>query len=195
MVNFKFNCNHFRSDTEFTTPQHIHTEHTGKHGQPKKHVDPKVLHEAFQKGRRIPVSVLASILGIDQKTLRVQMQEMGIDHSYDDISDQGLNALVQQYLQENPRGGHAYVIGCLHAAHSLCIQHHRVIKSMKQVDCLGVGIRKQVGEKKKRTCYKVPWPNSLWHIDGHHKLIALGIVIHGIVHGYSRKVCKHDAAT
>ena len=49
------------------------------------------------------------------------MQEMDIDHGYDNISDEDLNALVQQYLQENPGGGHAYIIGCLHAAHSLCI--------------------------------------------------------------------------
>jgi len=74
--NFKWNC--FRSDTEFSTPWHIHTKHTGKHGQPKKHIDPRVLHEAFQKGRQILVSVLASILGIDQKTLRACMQGSAI---------------------------------------------------------------------------------------------------------------------
>ncbi|KAI5982901.1 hypothetical protein EDC04DRAFT_2616344 [Pisolithus marmoratus] len=27
-------------------------------------------------------------------------------------------------------------------------------------------------------------PNALWHMDGHHKLIRWGIVIHGIVDGY-----------
>ena len=29
-------------------------------------------------------------------------------------------------------------------------------------------------------------PNSLWHIDGHHKLIKWRIVIHGGIDGYSR---------
>ncbi|KIJ99156.1 hypothetical protein K443DRAFT_62827, partial [Laccaria amethystina LaAM-08-1] len=38
--------------------------------------------------------------------------------------------------------------------------------------------------------YHVPRPNSLWHIDGHHKLIVWGIVIHGIADGYSRKANK-----
>ena len=123
------------------------------------------------------------------------MQEMDIDHGYDDISDEDLDALVQQYLQENPGGGRAYIIGRLRAAHSLRIQRHRVIKSMERVDRLGVGMQERVGAKKKRTQYKVPRPNSLWHIDGHHKLIAWGIVIHGVVDGYSRKVRKHDAAT
>lgn len=34
--------------------------------------------------------------------------------------------------------------------------------------------------------YRVPFPNSLWHIDGYHKLIRWKIVIHGGVDGYSR---------
>ncbi|KAG1743404.1 hypothetical protein EDB19DRAFT_1616172, partial [Suillus lakei] len=31
--------------------------------------------------------------------------------------------------------------------------------------------------------YKVSQPNALWHMDGHHKLIHWGIVIHGIIDG------------
>ena len=27
-------------------------------------------------------------------------------------------------------------------------------------------------------------PNSLWHIDGYHKLIRWRIVIHGVIDGY-----------
>lgn len=34
--------------------------------------------------------------------------------------------------------------------------------------------------------YRVPFPNSLWHIDGYHKLIRWKIVIHSGVDGYSR---------
>ncbi|KAG2134987.1 hypothetical protein BD769DRAFT_1293898, partial [Suillus cothurnatus] len=36
--------------------------------------------------------------------------------------------------------------------------------------------------------YKVSQPNALWHMDGHHKLIHWGIVIHGIIDGYCRTV-------
>ncbi len=32
----------------------------------------------------------------------------------------------------------------------------------------------------------MPSANSLWHIDGHHKLIRWRFVIHGGVDGYSR---------
>ena len=34
--------------------------------------------------------------------------------------------------------------------------------------------------------YQVKGPNSLWHIDGNHKLIRWRIVIHGAADGYSR---------
>jgi hypothetical protein len=193
-ITAKINLNHmvFRSASNVTIPQPIYTTRTGKRGQPKKRVDPKVLHEAFQKGRRIPIKVLAGILGIDPKTLRSQMDELDIDSGYDKISDEELDTLVRQYRQENPGGGRSYIIGRLRAAHSLRLQRSRVIASMTRIDHLGQGLREQVGKKKERTQYYVPRPNHLWHIDGHHKLIAWGIVIHGVADGYSRKVCTHN---
>ncbi|KAK0539611.1 hypothetical protein OC842_000883 [Tilletia horrida] len=36
--------------------------------------------------------------------------------------------------------------------------------------------------------YKVPFVNSLWHLDGYHKLIRWRIVIHGAIDGKSRVV-------
>lgn len=39
-----------------------------------------------------------------------------------------------------------------------------------------------------RRIYRVPWINSLWHIDGHHKLIRWNMVIHAGIDGYSRKI-------
>ena len=36
--------------------------------------------------------------------------------------------------------------------------------------------------------YSVPGPNSLWHVDGHHKLIQWKIIIHGGIDGYSREI-------
>jgi hypothetical protein len=79
--------------------------------------------------------------------------------------------------------------------HSLRIQRRRVVGSMNRVDRLGQGLREHVGKKKERKRYQVPRPNYLWHIDGHHKLIAWGIVIHGVADGYSRKVCIYISPT
>ena len=36
--------------------------------------------------------------------------------------------------------------------------------------------------------YSVPFYNSLWHIDGHHKLIRWKFVIHGGIDGFSRTI-------
>lgn len=43
-------------------------------------------------------------------------------------------------------------------------------------------------ETTQRRQYSVPFINSLWHIDGHHKLIRWKIVIHGGIDGKSHLV-------
>ena len=39
-----------------------------------------------------------------------------------------------------------------------------------------------------RRHYYVPGPNALWHLDGHHKMIRWGLVIHGAIDGFSRVI-------
>ncbi len=43
--------------------------------------------------------------------------------------------------------------------------------------------------------YSVPAPNSLWHLDGYHKLIRWGLVIHGGIDGYSRLITYPRVST
>ena len=38
------------------------------------------------------------------------------------------------------------------------------------------------GATTQRGKYQVPWPNSLWHLDGHQPLIRWKLVIHGCMH-------------
>ena len=38
----------------------------------------------------------------------------------------------------------------------------------------------------RRRSYNVRSPNSLWHIDGNHKLISWNLVIHGGIDGFTR---------
>ena len=116
---------------------------------------------------------------------------MGINSGYSDISDNDLDSLIQEYCQEHPTAGHSYIIGHLCAAHSLCLQQHHILDSIDCIDRLGQGmqaIQQHIG-KKEHMQYHVPRPNALWHIDGHHKLIKWGIVIHGVADGYSCQVC------
>jgi hypothetical protein len=69
--------------------------------------------------------------------------------------------------------------------HSLRIQCQCVIDSLNRVDKLDQGMWESVGKKKLQQNYTVPRPNALWHINGNHKLIAWGIVLHGIADGYT----------
>ncbi|KAJ6571526.1 hypothetical protein B0H19DRAFT_870972, partial [Mycena capillaripes] len=63
----------------------------------------------------------------------------------------------------------------------LKIQRWRVRGAMKRIDNLGSVLRRhQTVDPRK---YSVPHSNYLWHLDGHHKLIRWGIVIHGIIDG------------
>ncbi|KAJ6543010.1 hypothetical protein B0H19DRAFT_880994, partial [Mycena capillaripes] len=63
----------------------------------------------------------------------------------------------------------------------LRVQNRQVYSSVRCVDRLGRVLRQR--RVIKRQDYKVARPHALWHIDGHHKLILWGIVIHGIIDG------------
>ncbi|KAG2097404.1 hypothetical protein BD769DRAFT_1304257, partial [Suillus cothurnatus] len=64
----------------------------------------------------------------------------------------------------------------------LRLQQQQIIASIHHVDPLGTVLRQRTMIQQQQ--YKVSRPNALWHMDGHHKLICWGIVIHGIINGY-----------
>ena len=51
----------------------------------------------------------------------------------------------------------------------ICVQRERVRQAMRRVDPAGVALRSRRAVK--RRTYHVKGPNSLWHLDGNHKLI------------------------
>ncbi|KAG1884634.1 hypothetical protein F4604DRAFT_1513778, partial [Suillus subluteus] len=57
----------------------------------------------------------------------------------------------------------------------------QVVHSLHQVDRLCQVLRDR--RVKRQQKYYVKWPNALWHMDGHHKLIIWGIVVHGFIDG------------
>ncbi|KAI5993213.1 hypothetical protein EDD15DRAFT_2105524, partial [Pisolithus albus] len=63
----------------------------------------------------------------------------------------------------------------------LRIQRRHISASLHRVDPLGRILRRHTATRRRK--YHVSRPNALWHMDGHHKLIHWGIVIHGIVDG------------
>lgn len=179
---------HFRPAYNVTIPAPISIGASGRPGRPKKNIDPAVLHDALSGDRRITVVALAKVLGVHRNTLRTKVKELDITTSFDIVSDNDLDAMVRTYRQEHPDAGRSYTAGHLRARFQLRIPRIRIVAAMNRVDRLGQGMRTHVGAKKTRQKYSVPRPNALWHIDGHHKLILWGIVIHGMADGFSRKV-------
>jgi len=170
-------------DINFAKP--IILEHTGKRGRPRKKIDLAFLRDAMDPRRRIPLTQLANKLGIHRNTLRYYLKVYGVDNQFSAISDTDLDILVKTFRETKPDSGLRYLVGFLRQ-HGLKVQGERVRASVARVDKLGRTLRRRRQEKIKRREYRVSRPNALWHIDGHHKLILWGIVIHGCVDGFSR---------
>lgn len=149
-------------------------------------IDPQTLHEAMSADRNISVAKLARLLDVSRPTLTSHLKQHNVDYKFSQLSDHDLDTLVKVYRHVKPGSGLRYLAGFLRR-HGLRIQKRRVTASVRRVDRLGRIMRQ--GKTIQRRVYHVSRPNALWHVDGHHKLILWGIVIHGIVDGYCRTVC------
>lgn len=106
-------------------------------------------------------------------------------YKYSNISDDELDEMVRQFLESKPNSGLRYLIGHIRSR-GFRIQKQRVRDSVSRVDPLSRAVRTYQAIPRGR--YEVPRANSLWHVDGHHKLILWGFVIHGFVDGRTRAV-------
>ncbi|KAI1782305.1 hypothetical protein LXA43DRAFT_850710, partial [Ganoderma leucocontextum] len=119
---------------------------------------------------------LAKALGVHRNTLYKQMQQLGIHREYSDIPDSTLDELLKAYKKLKPNSGIRYITGFLRSG-GIRVQRQRVRDSLQRIDRLGQILRNHAAID--RRVYTVPHSNYLWHIDGHHKLIRWGLVIHG----------------
>lgn len=166
----------------------VTSSRNGRRGRPRKDVDPAFLQEAFNPMRKIKVKEMARRLNLHPQTLKSRLREGGIDYKFSSITDAELDNLVQLYHQQNPNSGIRYVTGYLRCK-GFRLQRRRITASLERVDKLGRSLRRRQRTEIRRQAYKVARPHALWHLDGHHKLILWGFVIHGCVDGYSRAVC------
>ena len=63
------------------------------------------------------------------------------------------------------------------------VQRSRIRSSLQRIDPRGVRNRFHATLYRRQYC--VPMPNSLWRIDGYHKLIRWRLIIHGGIDGFS----------
>jgi len=104
---------------------------------------------------------------------------------FSSINDKDLDAIVRDFKAKHPSTSIRYLRGHLLLL-KIRVQERRVINSITRVDELNKTLRQNTTIN--RRVYESARPNALWHIDGHHKLVLWGIVIHGIADGFDRTV-------
>ena len=105
-----------------------------------------------------------------------------------------LDELVLEYMgRPGLTTGRTYLGGYLKLL-GLRIQRRRIRECVARVEPANTALRWGIVVSRRQ--YSVPWPNSLWHLDGQHSLIRWGLVIHGCINGYSRRIvflrCSND---
>lgn len=102
------------------------------------------------------------------------------------MTDEELEELVTLYKVCQPSQGLRYLMAFI-KSRGLSVQGERARLCLRKHSKLRWAL---MDRKIQERCgkYESRGPNEVWHIDGHHKLILWGIVIHGVVDGYCRTV-------
>ena len=129
---------------------------------------------------------IADLLGVSISTLNRHRSSLGLGSDdtprFTAISDADLDVLVRDIVRQLPFSGIRMVQGEMESR-GFHVQRERVRASLHRVDSLNICARlRHVVERRK---YRVAGPNSLWHIDGNHKLIRWKFVVHGGIDGFS----------
>ena len=130
---------------------------------------------------------IARMMNVSPRTIRRCVLQYGLESStaYSVLTDAQLDEILSRFVHTHPHCGRVSFQGYLRSS-GLRVQESRVRDSMHRVDPRGMERRfRQALHRRK---YSVCMPNSLWHIDGHHKLVRWRIVVHGGIDGYSRLV-------
>ena len=131
---------------------------------------------------------ISQMLGVSRWTIHRRVVEYGLDDmkGFSQLSDAELDEIIIKY---NSNHGQAtgYNLICGHfKSIGLRIQRRRIRERLAKLDPNNTALRWGVVVSRRK--YEVPWPNSLWHIDGHHSLIQWKLVIHGCIDGFSRRI-------
>ena len=163
-------------------------------GRPKLNVSAEVLEDL--RGLGFTWAKIARIFGVSRWTISRRVKEFNLQSysGFSDMSDNELDGILKECISRHGETtGQTLIMGHL-CSLGLRIQRKRVRKSLVRIDPKNSALR--MGIVVHRRKYYVPWPNSLWHLDGHHPLIRWGLVIHGCIDGYSRRViylkCNND---
>lgn len=128
---------------------------------------------------------IAKFLESSKSALQRWRQEVGFIDPLREIENAELDEIIFNYVTANDRRGERMVMGLMNSM-GISVTRDRIRDSINRVDPDGRQQRKKI--KIPRRDYNVRGPNHLWHIDGNHKLKPSGLIIHGGIDGFSRKI-------
>ena len=135
------------------------------------------------------------MFGTSSKTINRRVKSYSLQDEvpkYDNISNESLDSIVSAVLQNFPNCGvrrmKRFLLG-----RGIGVQWSRVRSSLCRNDPNGILLRTSQLNIVNRRHYSVPGPRSFWNLDGNHKLIRWGFVIHGCVDGFSRRIMFWNA--
>ncbi|KAK0132658.1 hypothetical protein N1851_032527 [Merluccius polli] len=131
---------------------------------------------------------MAALLQVSVRTVHRRLRHFPMirQNHFAIISDVDLDDLVRDVVAGNDQIGPESVRTSLRTR-GFRVQRRRVRESMLRTNPGAAAVRALLRRPERRV-YQVQGPNSLWHIDGNHKLIRWRIVIHGGIDGFSRLI-------
>ena len=166
-------------------PSPVEVIRRGEVGRPRKILNDKFLREVCSNQYGLHITEIARLFNVHRNTLYPDLRRLGLTHRFSKISDHSLDTLVRAFKIRKPELGLRSLIGYLRHI-GLRVQTNWVLTSMRRVDALGKTLRHRKAIQRRQ--YHNKRPNAVWHMDGYHKLIRWGIVIHGVADGYCRTV-------
>ena len=141
--------------------------------------------------------MIAEMLGVSAIKVSRRLKEYGLREEipkYTDITNEDLDKIVSEIYKDFPNCGIRRMKGFL-CARGIYLQWERVRSALWRIDPNGILLRSIQLNLVHRRQYHVLGPLFLWHLDGNHKLIRWGFVIHGCIDGYSRRIMFLKAST
>ena len=158
----------------------------GKPGRPPYGISSEVLEDLLGMG--FTCEQISRMFKVSRWTIYRRIRSYGLEHfkTWTCISDEDLDNIVKGfYGRSGAMSGQTFIIGYVQSK-GIRVQRSRIRESIARVDPVNTVLR--WGMVVSRRKYSVPWPNSLWHLDGHHSLIRWELVIHGCIAGFSRRI-------
>ena len=110
---------------------------------------------------------IGQMIGVSRWTIQRRVVEYGLDNmtGFHYLSNEKLDGVVSEFISSHGNTlGQNYVAGHLKSI-GLRIQRQRIRERIGRVDPQNTVLRWGVVVSRRK--YEVPWPNSLWHLDGH----------------------------